>query len=581
MALRAGCNPGCTGGGGGGDCDEFIVGCLCPNTNVPLACTEDGQLGLMFSSDAGNIAQLGTDQGLFVPSDGTPPPPTGRKTIAGLPAQFFGGFGTGNLMTPMGSPAGVEHCVAKGIDWIDNAVATTLDGTSMFTPYSSSNAISAYSTNTSTNTMGQISTAEARGLFVDAGNPYQPMSQNQDIAAPDTDPVNRDENWYGWKSATWTLPTTAEMLERVNARAVVYLNCGLATDVAPAVSAVAIARAQTWCIVGVTVASLSSASTVTAAGMTAGLFLDTDTTLTPAAIVAAGVTWVIARYTQTDARLNALAAAGLNVVVLTDSTHRQTGRVRTTLVGMRGVTCGDPVYARGQLGTAAALSYRRSTLEWSSKGLHYGGLTRKTANFQVLDGRGYTTNAENGHNLEPQYQWIDGSTPVGYAGNNLWELMPLATPAAYTIEYYAMIRGAQPTSNACKFGVLFGFADDRDIAVQNITVAQPGVNGYWAFIRPGNGSLSGQLVIGKITDGIYSELAVSSVRQNWGLNSFGRFTLAVTGTGITFTRYRTADQYSVTTTDTSFRGPYAKESKDEAVGAGGSFNLLLDRWTVT
>lgn len=582
MALRSGCTPGCSGGGGGsGTCAEFMVGCLCPNVDMFLECTPEGRLTMGPSNDAGNMVQRGTDGRIFVPGSGTPPPDTGRKTIAGLPAQFFGGFGTGNLITPMGSPAGVEHLVAKGIDWLDNAVATTSDGTSMFTPYSSTNQVAAYSTNTSTNTMSQISTGEARGLFVDAGNPYEPMSQNQDISTPDSDPTGRDQNWYGWKSATWTLPTTAEMLERVNARAVVYLNCGLATDVAPAVAAVAIARAQTWCIVGVNVASLSSASTVTAAGMTAGLFLDTDTTLTPAAIVAAGVTWVIARYTQTDARLNALAAAGLNVVVLTDSTHRQTGRVRTTLVGMRGVTCGDPVYARGQLATAAALSYRRTTLEWSSKGIHYGGLTRRTANFQVLDGRGYTTNAEDGHVLEQQYQWIDGSTPVGYAGTNLWELMPLANPAAYTIEYYANIRNTQATSNGCKFGVLFGLADDRDFAVTDITVAQPGVNGYWAFIRPGNGSLGGQLVIGKITNGLYTELAVSATRQPWGLNAWGRFTLQVTATGITFTRYRTADQYAVTVNDTSYRGPYAKESKDEVTGSGGTFNLLLDRWTVT
>lgn len=531
------------------------------------------------SGDAGNGLSIGSDGGAYSTTAGTPPPDAGRKTVAGLPAFFFSAHTSGSLMHPYGSPRGVEHAIANGIDVVDNWATAASDGIAVWTPYNEGTALGTYTTSESGAGMSSITSAEAAGLLSDAGNPYTPVSQRSDAPTADK-PTGRDENWYGWLAATWHLRLVAEQLRVINARAVTTLRCNGTIDAPAAIQAVTRANAAASTIIYVWPSNTAQVALITAAGIAAGVNVDRDTTVTPATVTASGATWVFIYWMQDDARIASFVSAGLNVVLVTDSTHYQTTRAQT--LGCRGVMCSDPVYARGALGTPAALQYRKTSQNWDSKGTRYGMITRRTSDYRIVDGRGVTINGIAGIGLTPEFQWVDGSTPVAYAQMLVGEMCPIAEPTSYVIDWSLNIRGSQPTQNFCKAGVFFGFADDRDFAILSAGTAQPGINGYHAFVRPGNGSLGGQLVIGKLTNGGYTELAVSPNRINWSPNSWGALRLTVTPAQVQLQRIQSGSvTQTVTAADPDYRGPYFKISKEEADGAGGTFQEFTDNWVLT
>ena len=570
MAVRAGCQPGCGGGGGGagGSCEEILEGCIAPNLDAPLTYDPDtGTIGLCVSSQADSSLYIDANGCLADVAGGTTPSPP-RRTIATLPTGFFGAHYCGAADHPYGSPQGAENAIAAGIEWIDSYSLASSDGVAIWAPYQRPTTIDVWTTSPGTVPVDQVPSSALVGLLSDAGNPYQPISQRG--PAPDNaEPTGRDVNWWGFSAGTWQIETTATMLERIAGRAVVCLRCFDAADVPANIRAIGAAQAADWAMIMVPWSSIASVSQITGAGLVACVNLDTDTTTTPATVVASGATWCAIRWDQDDARITALVAAGLNVVVITDSTHYETNRADT--LGAKGITTISPIYARGARGTTEALRYRTGTISWRSKGMHPGTLTKFTETFTIVNGRGYTSNAFAGRCSETRYQWTnDRTTPQAFVSTLLGELNPVPTPGAYTINWTLTVR-QRPGGPFAKCGVFFGFSSDKALAVPDSSVAVPGKNGYVAFIRPSNGSV----VIGKLTNGQYTQLATTAGTAP-PLNTALQMQLVVTATNLTFRRVGGA---TVTVADGDYRGPYVFEQKEE--DAGSLFECITDAWVQT
>jgi hypothetical protein len=544
---------GCTGGGV--TTCEAIAACLRPYIGRGLRWNAaNSRFEVCLSTDAGNVLTFGADNCLYSPGSGTPPPDTGRKTIEGLPEQAFSAADCGALIHPPGSIAGTDHAIANNIDIVDVRVYTLTDNVSAWAPFDNNTNIDFFSTNPAAPILGpyQLSSNDWKTLYSDAGNPYNPCGNNNNAPAGDK-PTGRDQNWFGWRAPTQYMQTTLDMLRMINARAVVFLKHDTG-EIDGAINAVLQAAAQPWVIIfGETANEVSE---VLAGGIVAGWHVNINTTVTPAEVVASGATWVYIRSSQDTARIQSFINAGLEVVVHTDSTHYETTLWHGN--GARVVAAWDPVYARNQFPPVIPGSQGHRTY-YETGTTKYGHLTRETGEFFLLSGRGYALNTLPAQYEEPQYQW-DGGTVMAYASTGMGYFR-LPDPADFPnidISWTEHLVGAVAGGAFAKSGLFVCFADDRDFATPNATVAQPGINGYFCYIRTSTTN-NGQLQIARIDNGLYTLLGTSPTNSAWTANSSKNMSVRITPTTI---RIFTGS-VTIQVTDATYRGRYIRRGKEE------------------
>lgn len=562
---------GCTGGGA--TTCEAIAACLRPFLGRGLRWNATtNRFEVCLSRDVGNSLSYGTDNCLYAPSGSTPPPDTGRKSIATLPDFVFGGLNCAGLLYPYNATKGIDHVIDNNIDIVDSWTVRSVDGIALWSPYPNGQEnISYYTTSLSTSSPNLITATTWSSLFSDAGNPYVATSQNSP-APTAMEPTGRDQNWWGWHAPTQYLRTVAAELRHTAARAVVILRTDTSADTPSAIDAVRISAAEDWVIIA-THETVTGVSDIIAAGMTPAVNIDANTTITPTDVLASGAQWVLIRWDQTQTRIQSFITAGLEVIVINNSTHYNTNLWRTN--GARGVLCWDPVYARGALGTGF-YSYRTNP-DYTTRMPQHGHLTVDTNRFAGITGRGFSHTDLDGQYEEARYNWPDSSTPMNYAQTGQ-TYNPIPGYTSYTISWEDRVVGALPNQNFTKMGAFIGFADDRVFSTLNATVAQPGINGYHCFVRCGTGTLGGQLVIGRIDNGLYTELATSVSRIAFPADTWVVLRVRVTPTSIIMERGSTTVD-SATANDTTYRGMYFKRSKEES--ATGTFLRCTRRWTLT
>lgn len=289
-------------------CDA-IMSCIADNLGAGLDYNEETrQLDLRISTDAGNVATIGSDDGFYSPDGSAPAPMTWPKTVATLPAQPMAANGGSGLVFPTTSPLAIEHTISNDIDIYATSVYTLADGVAFESLDDRGQRINRYTDNPSTIDWGLLGTTNLPSLLYDTGTRVSPTNRN--APADFTDP---DGGWAGFYSEPFVPRTVAELLRIIRGRAVLAMFVDFETitedaeavaSVQSVVDAVVDAGAQDWVIImpddnyddGTRTPLDAMMDIVTGAGITGGVNIftddDNDDPWTPAEIVASGATWV-------------------------------------------------------------------------------------------------------------------------------------------------------------------------------------------------------------------------------------------------------------------------------------------------
>ena len=535
------------------------------------------------SRDAGNATRFGSDQGIYTPGGGAPDPGVCMRTIGSLPEApgVVGADTLAGLHNPYNSPQGLEYCIVHGLDIMGVNISCTADDVGALVEYDNGLLHTARSSVYITQDVRQIFSDTFTSTLNYAGNVDEPEPgwPDQDLPRTQRNRAAWDKvgGWYGWGAQryyNWLLP---EFLRRLGGKGVAMLHCHVSTDselrateaqnVVAAIRGVLQECAQDWTMIAVR--DIANAATVLNSGMTAALAPATperwgETTLPYAVddVTGAGIQWILLPHYYDDTVFGAYRDAGIQVLMwgVTRHVHRQ--RVET--LGIRGGYSLDPVYYRGPVTDGAPYGYRTASDPWEQRHVAVGQLTFATDQRQVAGTqvRGYCEAAEQG--LVLPAGWGGGqSSPAVLCG---WEC-PAADPAAYTLTWDCKLLGARPDANTPKMSVLFGagtdadpylWPDDPELNPAGMPPSQRRM--YRAWQR-----LSGEIGLGKWqADGTFVELATRDapavVTDAWS-----SYTLQVSAAGLVFTRTTDGTDYSVTSDDATWRGPYFFIEKEESL----------------
>jgi hypothetical protein len=517
----------------------------------------NGRIQVRLSRDAGNITVFGSDQGIYTPG-GTIPPDEGRKTVEGLPDQVFAGmFGGAGLLHAYASPAAIEYAVANRIDVIDNMSWASTDDVAVWSPAPPSGTAAStgfYTLNLSNASIRFLDSEQWVQQVSDAGTPDgNPTGRNSGAPAAFLTP---DGGWYGFNQAHYNLMTTAQALKQIGARAVVFLiqmNDG-DMDVDANINAILGLNAQDWVVPFVNAASLDTVTRFLDTSIPhVGVNVADDTTVTAGEIVSSGATWVRINHTQGVGRIGEFVTAGLQVVPITNC--RQTVTTGMFAAGVRGITCPDPVYARGALGDEWR-EYRRGSITFAFRTTETGMLTPDTDTGAILSARGYAKQAEFGRYFQQRAMW-NGNVARELPNQLLGKFNPSVNVDEYTMTMAVQLDQTTLPSGSFQYqGWLFANDNDLDPSHPISTTPPATRHGYLAYIGVGT-SNAGRLVIGKFSaTGVFTQLAQSATTRPVTPNSWVNLQLQVNADEITLTRTDGAPAYSVTVTDTDWRGPY-------------------------
>jgi hypothetical protein len=493
---------------------------------------------------------------------GEPQPAACVSTVEQMGDFVVGGrFGGAGLLHPYGSPQGLAYGLAHGLDMIVNDVWGAADEVAVWSVYAPQLGLDVYSTSPTTAAGAGVTSSDWLGLTIDAGTTANPTGRNAYAPPQHTDP---DGGWYGWYAPQYNPMLFEQVLRQVSQRTVTWADVLTMPDdpefdersVVSAIRAVSGACTHASTILAVHPSMLDMVPAITNAQITAAVHVPGNVTVDPAAIAAAGATWV--RISPSSAaETQAYIDAGLNVVVRTTGRHHETQRALD--LGVRGIHSADPVFSRYPVDPSLFGYYRRATISYVRRQTETGHLTTETDDLGVIDARGFTKSTEFGLYLWVTDERLRNSVLIGGA-------MPLMTDPAngsYTWECQVDEPGGPlPDGTAPKIGVTVCSDTDVDTAP-----AEGDGSGYAVFIRVGTGD-TGELEIGRLTPGQpYVMLAQSTTTQAVTPNEWMSFRLEVTPTTLTLTR-TDGTPYSVTATDSTYRGPYVHWLANKSGGDG-------------
>lgn len=525
--------------------------------------------------EPGGGLQFGPLGGLRVSCcDGVEPIPGACVATIDTLGDFVigGNAGGAYLLHPQGSPQALDYVLAHSIDMVVGNTWSTQDEVAVWQVYGPDVPLDVYTTSPTTATGGGGTSSDWIAYTVDAGTTASPTGRN--AYAPES-VLSPDGGWYGWYAPQYNPLTLDGMLRRMQQRIVSFIQVTNTPDgaiaqrhVMAAIRAINAACTHASTILAVNYDMAGFIETIANAQITPAIFVDAgETDVTAAMVAATGVEWVRLSASWSEAQIQPFIDAGLQVLLLTGARHWSTLRAQT--LGARGVIASDPVYARGALGEVYQY-YRRPQISYVRRQTALGHLTTQTDVLGVVDARGFTKSTEYGLFVRVTEERPRNSILIG-------EACPLPDPANGSYTWEAQVDasggGSLPVGESPKIGVTICSPTDADTAPENGNGA-----GYAVFVRVGTES-TGQLEIGKITPGAaYQVLATSATSSAVPVNDWMTFRLEVSPTAITFTR-TDGTAYSVTTTDTEYRGPYVHWLANKVPGnPAGDFVAGVRQW---
>jgi hypothetical protein len=474
----------------GTGCDS-IMGCV--GSHVGTGMRYDPTAKHIFtsiSSDGGNNIVYGTDGGLFS-AGGSGSGDSGYATVDGLVAKttpFIGGsYGAGLSMVPEGPIQTYQTAMDLDLDLIHVPVRRSRE---QFCLVQGSRQMGDYSYHFAGNTTDEMDLAMARRMvYIPGGDP------SGDFSLPD---YAAQDGYFGY-SEPWHqgTPLLSDVFELVQRRTVLYLEVkdigAGANDVPspsltyPILKSLILKYAMTKSVIVASefplTATSDELSQITAGlqslrdiGCAVGAHLTTDAevdAVTPANLVAAGMTWVGISYPTADTRpavVKAYKDAGLHVLLFGVHRQWQWNLVNDTTTfgagGLKGVLCADPVYVAGAINN---YRYRTTTATWDWNTPDYG---RHSNWSNTIDGqrdryRGYVIDGDTG-NIS-----LDGDV-----------LLPTDTsPSAYRPSGYYILQGEQCPA---PLNATTGHYDNYDIDVGFIWDSLVGDSDSWMGIWFGN-----------------------------------------------------------------------------------------------
>lgn len=494
---RCGCNTAMST-----TCDA-IMSCIAANLGLGLDYNESTrQVDLRLSSDSGNAATIGTDDGFFAPAEVGPGPMTWFKTVATLPADAIGAASGGSLVGPPTAPDMIEYLIANDVDVYSPPCYALADGTVLESIGGPATLVTTYTDNPGTITNALTSSLNLQQMNYDAGTRVNPASRNSNAPASVLTP---DGGWGGFYAPQFKPRTVAEMLRLVRGRMVVSIRlqrASIATElielsIQNTVAAVVAAGAQDWVIIEVPALLDDNSRSpiddwvpiVTDAGITAAVNASAENLMaspfTPAEILASGATWVTVvgpgrSDGVTNARITALVSAGLQVTVVTNA--RQSWTTNAFSLGARNVSSPDPVYARGTRGVAGDLNYRQTLIPGlETKSSVIGGLTPVTDSSTAMWNAGFARNDLEGRWFPLQYGW-SGTTPMLRNAQLLGNLSPIPDATNYRLRI-RLRRAADADPDNRSAGLFLAAPTDLGISALSGLPGNPNANGYMALIH--------------------------------------------------------------------------------------------------
>ena len=556
-------------------CDA-IMSCVAANLGRGLDYNETTrEIDLRISSDAGNTASIGTDDGFYAPTSPGPGDMVWRRTVATLPEQAISATSGSNLVGPATAPQLIDYSIANGIDIYSVPVYGLADGT-IFEQVGGVNTL----LTTYTDNPGGILNRDQSSLTVqqthyDAGARDNPSGRNSDAPASLLAP---DGGWGGFYAPVFKPRTISETLRIIRGQMVVELNVQRATitteqieaDIRATVATVVAAGAQEWTIIQVP-ALLDDNSRapiddwvpiVTAAGITAGVNISAEylmvSPFTPAEILASGATWV-SLVTQSrpdgvdDARITELVASGLQVVATTSA--RQYWTSHAFGLGVRVVRSADAVYARGVRGEPGDLNYRNTLIPGlETRTTAIGALTSITDVETAMWHPGFARADLPGRWFPPRYAWVDG---VSRFGNSqiLGEVCPIPNTTNFELRLRVRRTGGTTVSSSRFAGIFWGSTHDRDISNNPGSGSNVLRNGYACVVREvtGGGVRQG---IYRYDAGVETTMSTTVGGPGWLADNWVSLIVTVTGAAINFQGVGPSSSASIGTSNGTYRGPY-------------------------
>ncbi|MER6610239.1 hypothetical protein ABT282_31095 [Streptomyces sp. NPDC000927] len=543
-----------------------------------------GRLQVKLSQDSGNTVHFGSDEGV---KDLNGTPPQVRQTIADLPkdpGSIIGAETMAALHFPYSSPHGLKYCLAEGFDMVHFHVGTSSDDVGIVTDYNDQMITNGRTSVYVSRNTRQMSASLISRVWNYAGDEDDPVGYQR--ADPDDIAKRGDRRggWYGWLAQKYHQPLLSDVMQTIDGRTVAILDVttGAGAQYLERVHVIGALRgvlehgAQEWAMIGVK--ELPTAATVIGHGITpilmhptAGAWGETKTLWTPDEVKAAGVEWVMLPHGFADNTFKAFVAAGINVLMRSDSRHST--RQRAVNLGIRGALCADPNYYRGGTPAGYTYGYRSESDPWENRTPATGQLTHKTDTYGVSSGaglvRGRTTTSGQGLVI-PKSFGSGVSRPAILAG---W-VCPITNPEAYSIAWDARWNSMAANASLAKLGILFGAATDQDPYFWpkddklNPQKRPAGPRPMYRAFQRQNGEIG--IGVWPASGGEYVVLAKKATPA-MTQGTWSGYRLTVAGAKITLTRTMAdGTKHSVATDDTSYRGAYFHVEKEETVSGSAA-----------
>jgi hypothetical protein len=577
--ARCGCNNAAST-----SCDA-IMSCIADNLGRGLEFNEaTGQIDLRLSTDADNVAAIGTDDGFFSPTVTGPGEMVWPLTVATLPAQAISAVAGSNLVGPATAPQMIEYSVANGIDIYSVGVYGIADNTVFEQIGAMTTSVTTYTDNPGDMAQRYMSSLTVQNLHYDAGSRDNPTGRNSDAPVSLLTP---DGGWGGFYAPVFKPRTIDETLRIVRGRMVVELTVQRLTlteaqieaHLIATVDAVVRAGAQDWVIIQVpplldddSRAPIDDwVAIVTDAGITAGLNLNSEWQMpapfTAAEIVASGATWVTIGTQSvangaTDARITELVTAGLEVAGITSA--RQYWTTHAFGLGVRAVRSSDAVYARGVRGVAGDLNYRQPLIPGlSTRTTATGALTAVTDVETAMWNPGFARTDQPGRWFPEQYGWPSPTSQLVRNSQLLGTICPIPNATNYVIELRVRRETFVGTANRSA-GLFFAVPDDRGISFPDTGSTNTFANGYQAFLHSRTTGTTMQLY--RVTNGLQTSLgSITTGTVTYTANTWITLRATVTPAGVTFEAVSGVTN-SISSGDTTWRGAYAYYLWDDQSG---------------
>lgn len=523
-------------GGGGAACNA-IMDCVGANIGNGLVYDADAhRLSVKISTDSGNGAFIGSDGGLYAGAGGGGG--GGGVTVDGLATSaLVGGIGGMSFLYPENGRKGFEMARNLGIALTTVDVRILRDGT----------LVASAPTDISTLTDGTGAVA----------NQWASRWERLKYDA---------KTWFGWNQTDFDKDTSAITKDNMTPVEMPFVE-----DIFNAVGRdiVLVCNIQPWTapydptsrlLTAVTRKGLQDSVIVTStvrtdltafvsANIATGIVLrnSSDVTAnTPAQLITAGIGWVFADKSLSNAQITSYVTSGLQVMVQPVERHNDRTRVLTT-IGARGLMSRDPIYA-----TASPALYRLTNNIWDLG----------TGNMPVSPYYGHLSIGTDSGLLAPNNRGDASSDndfiryPGGFNGLVLqgWSC-PLPTPTAYTLVNWIQFE-TFPSSGVGNVTIVFGSPTDHAAVPAEITHQALDTyyelelysDGGWKLWRADG--VSGDTVLGSAAGGGWN--GGMTILANWFETH-----IQVTSTSIIFKVLHGASLDTIFTIPTAtYRGPY-------------------------